>query len=440
MQEVLLLKCGEIVLKGLNRRQFEDRLMKNLTRRVKHVADCRIHMRQSVVYVEVPDNADAEAVMDCVKRVFGFATISRAAVCPEKTLESVVATAQSYLAPQFQRAKTFKVETKRGDKKFPLTSTEISQQVGGELADCFPAVRPDMHHPDLIVHVEIREQYAFVHAGPEPGAGGMPVGANGRAALLLSGGIDSPVAGWMMAKRGLELVGVHFFSYPYTSERAKEKVLTLGNKLTAWCGRMSVIVVPFTHIQEAIRESCYPELFTLIMRRFMMRIAEKLAQEYGCGALITGESLGQVASQTMPAMAVTGSVCTLPIFRPCIGMDKEEIVRIARKIDTFETSILPYEDCCTVFTPRHPNTKPKMAAILEAERGLDIRALVEEAIQGIEIVHLPCDTFSASARGVLSNALDTLPDALLGALSSMPSNATPAPSAETLSPEGDLSL
>ena len=389
MKEVLLLKCGEIVLKGLNRKTFEDRLLKNLSRRMRHVADCAITMRQSVVYVEVPEQSDADAVMDCARRVFGFATISRAAVCPEKTLESVIATAQSYLAPRFAAAGTFKVETKRGDKKFPMTSTEISQHVGGELADRFPSVRPDMHHPDLTVHVEIREKYAFVHAGPEPGAGGMPIGSNGRAALLLSGGIDSPVAGWMMAKRGLALVAVHFFSYPYTSERAKEKVLELGRRLTAWCGRMSVMVVPFTKIQEEIRAKCHEELFTLIMRRFMMRIAEKIAVDYGCGALITGESLGQVASQTMPSMAVTGAVCSLPVFRPCIGMDKEEIVRIARRIDTFETSILPYEDCCTVFTPKHPNTKPKLSKILEAECHLDVDTLVAQAIAGVEIVHLP---------------------------------------------------
>ena len=349
MKEVLLLKCGEIVLKGLNRKTFEDRLLKNLKRRMAHVADCEISMRQSVVYVEIPDDADADAVMECASRVFGFATISRAAVCPEKTLESVIATAKDYLAANFA----------------------------------------DMHHPGLVVNVEMREKYAFVHAGPVPGAGGMPIGSNGRAALLLSGGIDSPVAGWMMAKRGLELVGIHFFSYPYTSERAKEKVLELGRKLTAWCGRMSVMVVPFTKIQEEIRDKCHEELFTLVMRRFMMRIAEKVAVEYGCGALITGESLGQVASQTMPAMAVTGAVCELPVFRPCIGMDKEAIIRIARKIDTFETSILPYEDCCTVFTPKHPNTKPKMPKILEAESNLDVEALVDEAVKGVEIVHLP---------------------------------------------------
>ena len=389
IKEVFLLKCGEIVLKGLNRKAFEDRLMKNLSRRLAHIAPCQISIFQSVVYVEVPEGADADAIMECLQHIFGFATICRAAVCPEKTIDSIVDTAARYLSNHFAQAKTFKVETKRGDKKFPLTSIETSQQVGGRLADLFPAIQPDMHSPALTVQVEIREKYAFVHPDPEPGAGGMPVGTNGRAALLLSGGIDSPVAGWMMAKRGLELVGVHFFSYPYTSEQAKDKVLQLGRKLTAWCGRMSVMIVPFTHIQESIRDNCHEELFTLIMRRFMMRLAEKLAQDYGCGALVTGESLGQVASQTMPAMAVTGAVCTLPVFRPCIGLDKEEIITIARRIDTFETSILPYEDCCTVFTPKHPNTRPKLPKILDAEAHLDVSGLIEEALADVEIIHLP---------------------------------------------------
>lgn len=388
MKEVLLLKCGEIVLKGLNRKTFEDRLLKNLKRRMAHVADCEITMRQSVVYVEIPDDADADAVMECASRVFGFATISRAAVCPEKTLESVIATAKDYLAPNFAAAKTFKVESKRGDKKFPMTSTEISQHVGGELADLFPDVRPDMHHPDLTVHVEMREKYAFVHAGPVPGAGGMPIGSNGRAALLLSGGIDSPVAGWMMAKRGLELCGIHFFSYPYTSERAKEKVLELGRKLTAWCGRMSVMVVPFTHIQEEIRDKCHEELFTLIMRRFMMRISQRVADQVKAKALVTGENLGQVASQTMEALRVTEDVVDLPVLRPLIGMDKEEIVRLSRKIGTFDTSILPYEDCCTVFTPRHPRTKPNLDEVCEAEAVLDIEGLIDRAMTNREFVRI----------------------------------------------------
>lgn len=387
MQEVLLCKLGEIVLKGLNRKAFEDRLAGNLRRRVRRVADCPVSLRQSVIFVEIPDGVDTDAVVEEVRRVFGIASICRAAVC-EKTLEGILAAAEGYLAEQIAAARSFKVETKRADKKFPLTSIGVSQQIGGELAGRHRNMKPDMHHPELTVHVEIREQYAFVHAGPEPGAGGMPIGANGRAALLLSGGIDSPVAGYMMSKRGLELVGVHFFSYPYTSERAKEKVLELGEILTRYVGRMPVLVVPFTRIQEAIRDNCREELFTVIMRRFMMRLAERLAAEYECGGLITGESLGQVASQTMPAMAVTGAVCDLPVFRPLIGMDKEEIVRIARKIGTFETSILPYEDCCTVFTPKHPNIRPKLPRVLEAEEHLDVDALVEDALAGVERVVL----------------------------------------------------
>ena len=386
MKEVLLLKCGEIVLKGLNRKKFEDRLLGNLKRRLKADGGCTVSLRQSVIYVEIPEEVDGDAVMDAVSRVFGIALICRAAVC-EKSMEAMLETAEHYLADQIAAASTFKVETKRGDKRFPLTSVQVSQQLGGELAHRHPHMKPDMHHPALTVHFEIREQYAFVHAGPVSGAGGMPVGTNGRAALLLSGGIDSPVAGYMMAKRGLELVGIHFFSYPYTSDRAKEKVFELGRKLTTYCGRMPILVVPFTKIQEEIRDKCHEELFTLIMRRFMMRIAERLAVEYECGGLITGESLGQVASQTMPAMAVTNAVCqTLPVFRPVIGMDKEEVVQIARKIDTFETSILPYEDCCTVFTPKHPNTKPKLYKIEEAERALDVEALVAEAVAGTERV------------------------------------------------------
>ena len=386
MKEVLLLKCGEIVLKGLNRKTFEDKLVNNIKRRLKHVAPCEVNMRQSVIYVWIEEESDADAIMEAVKKIFGIALICRAAVC-DKTLEAMQETAEIYLADRIAEAKSFKVETKRGDKRFPMTSIQVSQEVGGNLADKYENLKPDMHTPELTIHLEIRDQHAFVHAGPEPGAGGMPVGTNGRAAMLLSGGIDSPVAGYMMSKRGLELVAIHFFSYPYTSERAKEKVIELAEIMTAYTGRMPLLVVPFTKIQEAIRDNCHEELFTLIMRRFMMRIAEKLAVREGCGGLITGESLGQVASQTMPAMAVTGAVCSLPVFRPVIGMDKEEIVQIARKIGTFETSILPYEDCCTVFTPKHPNTKPKMPKILEAESHLDVDALVEEAVSGTEVIY-----------------------------------------------------
>ena len=285
-------------------------------------------------------------------------------------------------------ARTFKVESKRSDKSFPMTSIQLSQFVGGELNEAFPHIQADMHTPEVVVHVEVRDFAAYVHANPTPGAGGLPVGVGGTAVSLLSGGIDSPVASWMMAKRGLALEMVHFFSYPYTSPEAKEKVLELARLLTPWCGRLTVHVVPFTEIQEELRRSCPESLFTLLMRRFMMRIAQRVAQRVGAHGLVTGESLGQVASQTMEAMAVTGQVVSLPIFRPVVGMDKEEIVRIARKIGTFETSILPYEDCCTVFTPRPPKTRPSLEEIPEAEAALDIDGLIETAMQGIERVVL----------------------------------------------------
>lgn len=385
MKEVLLLKCGELVLKGLNRKKFEDKLLANLKRRIYAVAKCEIKLQQSIIYVWIPQDADGDAVLAATRRVFGIVGICRAMVCG-KSLEEMQAAAQSYLADRIAQVTRFKIETKRGDKKYPMTSIQVSQHIGGEIADTFTHLVPDMHTPELTIHFEIRAEHAFVHAGPEAGAGGMPVGINGRAAMLLSGGIDSPVAGWMMAKRGLELVAIHFFSYPYTSPRAREKVEELARILTHYTGRISLLVVPFTDVQEAIRDNCHEELFTLIMRRFMMRISQTLAAQYDCGALITGECLGQVASQTMQAMAVTQAVCQMPIFQPVVGMDKEEIVRIARKIDTFETSILPYEDCCTVFTPKHPNTRPKLAKIEQAEQTLDIARLVEQAVEKTQCI------------------------------------------------------
>lgn len=388
MKEVLLLKLGEVVLKGLNRRRFEERLVANLQRRLHKLGNFPVYVRQSVIYVEIDENTDADAVVEAVKNVFGIVYICRAAVC-EKDMNTILETTKTYLAEEIQAVTRFKVSAKRSDKKFPLTSIQIAQQIGGELDDSFEHLVPDMHHPELEIFVEIRDEYACIHAGDIAGPGGLPVGTSGKAALLLSGGIDSPVAGYMMAKRGLELCGIHFFSYPYTSERAKEKVVELADQLTNYTGRMELYVVPFTKIQERIRDDCPEEMFTLIMRRFMMRIAEKLARQKGCGALVTGESLGQVASQTMDAMAVTGAVCTMPVFRPAIGMDKEEIVRIARKIGTFETSILPYEDCCTVFTPKHPNIRPKLYKVKQAEAVFtDLEELVDEAVANVEKIVL----------------------------------------------------
>ena len=386
--EIFLLKMGEMVLKGLNRRTFEERLMGNARRRLQKYGKFRIYSRQSITYVEPKEaGCDMDGAFATLSRLFGVVGLSRAKAC-EKTPEAILETAKTYLHDDLMAARTFKVESKRSDTTFPLTSIQLSQYVGGALNEAFPHIQADMHHPELTVHVEVRDFAAYVHGDPAPGAGGLPVGVGGKAVSLLSGGIDSPVASWMMAKRGVALEMVHFFSYPYTSPEAKDKVLTLAQLLTPWCGRLTVHVVPFTKIQEQLRLHCPEALFTLLMRRFMMRISQRVAQRVGAHGLITGESLGQVASQTMEAMAVTGQVCTLPVFRPLVGMDKEEIVRTARKIGTFETSILPYEDCCTVFTPRHPKTHPKLEEITEAEAALDIEALVEEAVQGIERVVL----------------------------------------------------
>ena len=388
MTEMILLKLGELVLKGANRYTFEDKLKSNLARRLKSHGKFRVYSRQSTTYIEpLDDGCDMDAAYDVAKKVFGAVGISRAKACA-KTKEAMLETVRTYLAAELTGEKTFKVESKRADKSFSMTSIQLSQWVGGELDDLYPNLHVDVHNPALTIHLEVRDYAAFVHADPEPGAGGLPVGTSGRAMSLLSGGIDSPVASWMMAKRGVALEMVHFFSYPYTSPEAKDKVLTLAQLLTPWCGRLTVHVVPFTKIQEQLRLHCPEALFTLLMRRFMMRISERVAQRVGAHGLITGESLGQVASQTMEAMAVTGQVCSLPVFRPLVGMDKEEIIRVARKIGTFETSILPYEDCCTVFTPRHPKTHPKLEEITEAEAALDIEALVEEAVQGIERVVL----------------------------------------------------
>jgi thiamine biosynthesis protein ThiI len=385
---MILLKLGEMVLKGLNRRSFEDKLQANIYRRLNNLGQFRVYTRQSTTYVEpMTDECDMDGAWEALVRVFGVVGLSRARAC-EKDKDAILSAAQEYLDGKLSAARTFKVETKRADKAFPMTSIQLSQYVGGELDELYPDLKVDVHNPELTVHIEIRDYAAFVHADPEPGAGGLPVGVNGRAVSLLSGGIDSPVASWMIAKRGVALEMVHFFSYPYTSNEAKEKVLDLARLLTPWCGRLTVHVVPFTAIQEELRRSVPQELFTLVMRRFMMRISQRVAQRCGAKALVTGECLGQVASQTMEAMAVTGAVVELPILRPVVGMDKEDIVRIARKIGTFETSILPYEDCCTVFTPRHPRLRPTPEELEAAEQGLDIEGMVQAAVDGIERIQV----------------------------------------------------
>ena len=388
MNEMILLKLGELVLKGLNRRSFEDKLQANIHRRLNGLGRFRVYTRQSTTYVEpMEDGCDMDGAWEAMKKVFGVVGLSRARAC-EKDKDAILAACREYLDGRLRAAATFKVETKRADKTFPMTSIQLSQYVGGELDELYPTLKVDVHHPQLTVYVEVRDYAAFVHADPEPGAGGLPVGINGRAVSLLSGGIDSPVASYMIAKRGVSLEMVHFFSYPYTSPEAKEKVLKLARLLTPWCGHMTVHVVPFTAIQEELRRACPEELFTILMRRFMMRISQAVAQRCGAKALVTGESLGQVASQTMDAMAVTGAVVTLPILRPCVGLDKEEIVRVSRKIGTYDTSILPYEDCCTVFTPRHPRLRPLPGEVELAEEKLDIGAMVQAAVEGIERIHV----------------------------------------------------
>ena len=386
MREIILCKLGEVVLKGLNRHSFETKLMSNIRRRTQKFGKFRIYSRQSTIYVEpMEDSCDLAGAYAGCKQVFGLIAIARAVPC-EKSKEAILDTARAYLGDELRKAKSFKVETKRADKSFPMGSIEISQWVGGMLHDAFPHLKVDVHDPELTVYVEVREDAAYVHAPAEPAAGGLPLGMGGSALSLLSGGIDSPVSSYMMAKRGVVLEMLHFAAPPYTSDLARQKVLQLARELTPWCGRMSVHIVPLTQIQEQIRRECPEEYFTLITRRFMMRIADRLAKEFDCRALITGENLGQVASQTMEALRVSEDVTDLPVLRPLIGMDKEEIVRIARHIGTFDTSILPYEDCCTVFTPRHPKTKPHVEEVREIESVLDIQGLVDKALSQREVV------------------------------------------------------
>ncbi len=370
-KEILLAKVGELALKGLNRSTFEAVLVKNIRRSLADVGAFEITRAQSTIYIEpADDSADLDEAVEKVSKIFGIVTLSRAGVC-EKSMEEILEWAPRYTREALETAKTFKVEAKRADKRFPLKSPQISAAVGERLLTAFPHLTVDVHHPDVVVTVEVRDFGAYIRAGVIPGAGGMPIGTGGKAVLLLSGGIDSPVAAWMMAKRGVQLTAVHFASPPYTSERAELKVRELLKQLTEWCGSVRLIVVPFTRIQEDIRDKCPEEYSTLVMRRYMMRIACDIARQHGCGALVTGESLGQVASQTLWAIGCTDDAADLPVLRPLIGMDKEEIVAISRRIGTFDISIQPYEDCCTVFTPKHPRTRPTIADVEKAEAGMD---------------------------------------------------------------------
>lgn len=383
-KEIILLKLGEIALKGLNRRAFEDVLMKNIRRRLKSAGEFSVYSRQSTVYVEPKDeNADMDLAEERCGKVFGVVAYTRAGAA-EKDLLKIREKAAEYLREPLEDARTFKVECKRSDKKFPYKSPEISAEVGGYLLEAFPHLRVDVHNPDITVRVEVREAEAYVHADPRPGAGGIPVGTGGKGLVLISGGLDSPVAAWMMAKRGVELTAVHFASPPYTSELAHDKVVRLLRKVGEYAGRIKMVTVNLTRLQEEIRDKCPEELHTVILRRFMLRAARRVAEDEGCGALITGESLGQVASQTMQAIACTDAVAGMPVFRPLIGADKSEIVKTAVKIGTYDISIEPYEDCCTIFTPKHPRTKPILHFVEDGEKAIDGEALLREALEQAE--------------------------------------------------------
>ena len=381
MKEVILCKYGEIILKGANKSTFESILLKEVKRRAKAIGNYSVRYMQSTVYVEPLDEEAEDLIADMydqVRHVFGFAGICRAATC-EKDMAEITKTAVEYLQDTLPRGITFRGEARRSDKRFPLSSPEIAAEVGGALLEARPDLKVDLKNPDVTVRIEVRDKAAYIHAGQESGAGGIPAGCAGRGLLLLSGGIDSPVAGYMMMKRGMTLDSLHFESFPYTSELAREKVMTLAHELTEYSGKMRVHVISLTKIQEEIRDKCNEDYFTLILRRFMMRLASMCAEENYCPVIVTGESLGQVASQTLQALCATEAEASVPVFRPCIGLDKDEIVKTARAIGTFETSILPYEDCCTVFTPRHPKTRPDIEKIMAEEAKLDREALIREA-------------------------------------------------------------
>lgn len=381
MKEIILIKNGELVLKGLNRNTFEDILIKNMKKSLKKIDEFTFTKSQSTIMVEpVNDDTDLDDAVEALRKVFGIAALSRAIVA-EKNFEDIKQKTLEYLDERLDEVSTFKVNAKRSDKKFEMKSPEICREMGACILSAHHHLKVDVHNPELTVTVEVRDRFAFIHADSIKGAGGMPVSTSGRGAILISGGIDSPVAAYMMAKRGIELVAVHFASPPFTTELAEQKVMDLLRKVAAYSGPITTYVVHFTELQEAIRDKCPEVYFTIIMRRYMMKIAERLAVTQKCSALITGESVGQVASQTIYALGCTDQASTLPVFRPCIGMDKDEIIKISREIDTFETSIQPYEDCCTVFTPKHPKTRPQIEDILEAEKALNSEELIENAVK-----------------------------------------------------------
>lgn len=390
MKEIILCKYGEIALKGLNKSSFESTLVKNVKRRLRRFGKFDYWRSQSTLYISpLEESIDMDEVLEAVGRIFGIVKMYKALEV-EKSMEAILGDTLDYLADALEDAQTFKVEAKRADKKFPHKSPEICAELGHVILEKFPHLSVDVHEPDVTVFVEIREKHAFVNAMKFDGAGGLPIGTSGRGMLLLSGGIDSPVAGYMLAKRGMQIQAIHFEAPPYTSERARLKVEKLAEEISEYCGDIAFHCVPFTDIQVAIRDNCPEELFTIIMRRLMMEIAQRICERENCSCLITGESLGQVASQTMGAIVCTDAACRMPVFRPCIGMDKSEIVEIARKIDTFDTSILPYEDCCTVFTPKHPRTRPVLQDVIDGQNQFDFEPMIAEAVENTKFKLIRC--------------------------------------------------
>lgn len=388
MEKIILVRFGEVSLKKLNRSYFMSKLYSNMKTALAQYKEIHIDKIQGRYTVKCREE-DIKQVIESLTRVCGIVSVS-IAYRIENNLNEIKNIALKLMKEKTKNSKntSFKVESKRGNKNFPLQSPEISKEVGGYILQNLENIKVDVHTPDNRLYIEVRD-YTYIYNEIIPAIGGLPVGSNGKVALLMSGGIDSPVAGYMVAKRGVELIGVHFHSFPFTSERAKEKVIDLTRILTKYAGAIKLYIVPFTTIQTEIGEKCDERQTTLIMRRFMMKISEKIAHMEGAKALVTGESIGQVASQTLESLTVTNAAVDMPVFRPLIGMDKQEIIDISYKIKTYETSILPYEDCCTVFVPKHPETKPKLEKILKSEENLEVEALIEDAIKEVSVINIP---------------------------------------------------
>ena len=392
MKELLIVKYGEVMLKGNNRPFFVDRLMKNLRSALQGTGKFNIEKDQSVLYLIPKEQVNLDRAADWVRGVFGVNVFHRA-VQVEKDMEAIKEKSAEYFAPLLNKSHSFKIDARRTDKSFSYGTYEINTILGQHIADSFPHLTVDVHQPEVTIYISIRKQGAFLYHEKERGPGGLPVGTGGKATVLLSGGIDSPLAAYLIARRGLETEAVHFHSYPYTSERSKNKVIDLAKQLSRYTGKLKLHVFPFTEIQEAIVENCPKDHVTIIMRRMMMKAAEKISQQNGAQALVTGESIGQVASQTVESLSATNASVSMPVFRPLIGMDKEEIVSYARKIGTYDISIQPYEDCCTLFVPRHPQTKPKLEKIIRWEQNVDFDALIDKGLEETEIVEAEPDYY-----------------------------------------------